>query len=227
MTDNYKRIKPKKKDRLRALIISWVSLFLVGCLAGGLTIGLTACNADNKEDNLYNNVDNFYGTRDGRTFTDSEEPSMDWGVGDLNFVPIDCALDEDVQEFAYYLSYSYYIDFPLVMALMERESSFNPTAESKTNDSGLMQINICNQDWLSKKLGLTDFHDPYQNIRAGLYILRGLFEKYDDPAKVLMAYNMGEYGASVLWKQGITETSYSKKILNRADEFKALLKGEA
>ena len=38
-----------------------------------------------------------------------------------------------------------------------------------------------------------------------------------------MAYNMGEYGASVLWEQGIYETSYSKKVLAKADEYKEQL----
>lgn len=70
-----------------------------------------------------------------------------------------------------------------------------------------------------RRLGLTDMTNPYQNIRAGLYILRRLFEKYDDPAKVLMAYNMGEYGASVLWEQGVFETTFTRRVLTTADEF--------
>lgn len=223
---NYSR-STKKKDRFKAIIVSWISLFLIGCLIGGLAVGLTACSSNEKaeEDDPWSDTSNFYGTRDGRTFTDAGEMSMDWGAGDLDFIPLDVPLDEDIQEFTYYLSYGYYIDFSFVMALIERESSFKVDAASKTNDTGLMQINSCNHEWLSEKLGITDFNDPYQNIRAGLYILRNLFEKYDDPSKVLMAYNMGEYGASVLWEQGITETNYSKKILTRADEFEALLKG--
>jgi hypothetical protein len=40
-----------------------------------------------------------------------------------------------------------------------------------------------------------------------------------------MAYNMGEYGASVLWEQGVVETSYSRKILARANEFETEMKG--
>ena len=52
-------------------------------------------------------------------------------------------------------------------------------------------------------------------------ILRGLFEKYEDPALVCMAYNLGEYGASVLWDKGIYETSYSRNVLSVADEYEA------
>ena len=49
--------------------------------------------------------------------------------------------------------------------------------------------------------------------------MRGLFEKYDDPAKVLMAYNLGETGAKNLWDRGIYNTSYTDKILNYANKF--------
>ncbi|MDR2775954.1 MAG: AAA family ATPase, partial [Tannerella sp.] len=71
---------------------------------------------------------------------------------------------------------------------------------------------------MTEAIGVDDFLDPTQNIRAGLYILRGLFEKYDDPAKVLMAYNLGESGAKRLWEQGVFETSYTKNILTYANK---------
>ena len=107
------------------------------------------------------------------------------------------------------------------MALMYTESSFRADVVSGTNDYGLMQINKCNHEELSSALGITDFNEPYQNIRAGLYILRRLFEKYDEPSMVCMAYNMGEYGASVLWDNGVYSTSYSQKVLAKMDEYTA------
>lgn len=99
---------------------------------------------------------------------------------------------EDLQEFTYYLSAAYDIDYTLVLAIISKESAFMPDGISSTNDYGLMQINACNHEWLTEELGITDFIDPYENIKAGLFILRGLFEKYDSTSKVLMAYNMGE-----------------------------------
>ena len=56
-----------------------------------------------------------------------------------------------------------------------------------------------------------------------MFILRKLFEKYETPAKVLMAYNMGEGGASRLWKQGIFEINYSKSVLQIQQEMNAEL----
>lgn len=204
---------------VKRILISWAVCLIIGGIFGGLIGAAIDKHASaSKADNL-SEQPAPYGTRDGRTFADCEM-SLDWG-GDEEFTPLQCALPEELQEFTYYLSKGYYIDYSFVMAVMYCESSFRTDIVSKTNDYGLMQINKINHEWLSEKLGLDDMTDPYQNIRAGLYILRNLFEKYDDPAKVLMAYNMGEGGAARLWEQGIYETSYTKKVLAKADEFKA------
>jgi soluble lytic murein transglycosylase-like protein len=102
------------------------------------------------------------------------------------------------------------------MALIHQESTFNPDIISNTNDYGLMQINKVNHEWLTEKLGVTNYLNPYENIIAGMHILEDLFNKYENHSKVLMAYNMGEYGASNLWEQGIFQTQYSNKILELA-----------
>ena len=79
------------------------------------------------------------------------------------------------------------VPFEIALAVIERESSYQPDAVSDTGDFGLMQINICNHRWLYEELGITDVMDPEQNIEAGLYILGRAFQKYDDPDKALMA----------------------------------------
>ena len=84
-----------------------------------------------------------------------------------------------------------------------------------------MQINKCNHEWMAEALGITDFLDPYQNVMAGTYRFYQLFTKYEgDTAKVLMAYNMGDGGAATLWQQGIYETAYSRKIMQKITELK-------
>jgi soluble lytic murein transglycosylase-like protein len=128
-------------------------------------------------------------------------------------------MDEDMQEFIYCLSHGYSIDFPFVMAVIEHESSFREDVISGTSDYGLMQINKINHKWLKETIGVTDFLDPYDNVRSGVFILRQLFEKYDDPAMVLMAYNMGETGAGKLWDKGVYSTDYAEDILLQADKY--------
>lgn len=165
-----------------------------------------------------------YGAYDDRCFT--EEISLDWGADDLDFTPLDCKMPEEQQEFVYYLCSGYNLDFTLVMALIQHESSFDPNVISNTNDYGYMQINAINHDWLTETIGVTDYTDPYQNIRAGVFVLRKLFERYQDTDMVLMAYDMGENGASRLWEKGIFETDYTQSILTIQEQFNDQLEGD-
>ena len=135
------------------------------------------------------------------------------------FEPLDCELSTDLQEYTYHLCRQYGVEFELVMAIMFTESNFDPYAVSSTGDYGLMQINEINFAELSDKLGITDFTDPYQSIRSGIYILGQLASKYTDNARVLMAYNMGDYGSSVLWEQGVHSTEYTDKVIAKYKEY--------
>ena len=144
---------------------------------------------------------NHYGAYDGRVFT--SEISMDWSGDEYDFIPLDCKLDKAT----------------LVMALMQKESSFRSDIISPTEDYGLMQINKMNHEWLTDTIGVTDYLDKEQNIRAGVFVLRKLFEEYTDPNLVLMAYNMGADGAETLWNKGIYTTPYVDDILTYQAEF--------
>ena len=135
---------------------------------------------------------------------------------------INCRLDDETQQMIVEKCAEYNIDFAFTMAVMFRESSFRPNViSSDGSDYGLMQINKINHERLSEELGITNFLDPEQNVTAGLYMLQDLFEKYEDPAKVLMAYNMGETGAKRYWNKGIYSTDYAEDILQQADIYNA------
>lgn len=129
---------------------------------------------------------------------------------------IDCILDDETQQMILEKSKEYNIDFAFTMAIIFKESSFRVDADSGSS-VGLMQINRINHEWLSEELGITDFSNPEQNVEAGLFMLRQLFEKYEDCAMVLMAYNMGESGARKLWNQGIYSTDYVETVFQQAD----------
>lgn len=207
-----KKKRPQFSNAERKVITFIMCIFLIGAIIGGAIVGTVNAISKNTAAGAP------YGTRDGKTLRD--EPPYEHLSGN-NFEPLDCGLSEELQEYTYYLCEAYYIDFNFAMALMFTESSFKVDSISATGDYGLMQINRSNHELLFSALGISDFTEPYGNIRAGLFILRGLFEKYDEPALVCMAYNMGEYGASVLWEQGIYETAYSNKVLAKADEYAA------
>lgn len=204
-----------RKKCKRQFITFIICIFIVGGIAGGLVVGGVHALGGNDTEKQQP-----YGTRDGKSVSDNGELMLIQDVA--AFTPLNCALSDELQEFTYYMCQAYYIDFDFAMALMFSESSFNASAVSQDgHDFGLMQIRDCNNDWLKEELGVTDMLNPYENIRAGLYILRGLFEKYNDSSKVVMAYKMGEYGASVLWDKGVYETTASQRVLAQADKFAA------
>lgn len=213
------RVSQKKKARAAEikLLTFLLAIFLGGGAVGGTIAAAVSHNPAPEE----TTAEERYGTRDGKII--DEEPLVFQSSEDDNYYIDSLPLSEELQEYTYYICKAYYIDYSFVLALMFTESSFKADIISKSDDYGLMQINSCNHKDLEDKLGVTDFLEPYQNIRAGMYLLRKLFEKYDTPERVLMAYNLGEYGASVLWDNGITETTYSKKVLTKADEYAALI----
>lgn len=232
MTYGRKVVKGKSTKSIRQktyqtkVLMLLVITLIIGIVVGSVVTGIVfkANSKDTEQIQAAQEDLQRYGTFDGRIF--DSEMSMDWSSGaELGFVPLNVNMDEELQEFIYCLSYGYNIDFPFVMGLIQKESTFKPNVISKTNDYGLMQINTVNHEWLSEKFGFTDYLDPYQNTRAGLYILRKLFEKYEDPSKVLMAYNLGETGAKRLWDKGIFETNYSSSVLANAAAFTAEIEG--
>lgn len=216
---NYSR-NIKKASIGKRVLISWVVVAIIFSLVG-FGIGAICSGNDSPEQSEPDTQKEvlIFGQPDGKIF-ESEMPS-EWVNGERKFVPLNVPMDEDLQEFIFYLSQAYEMDFTFVMALIQQESGFKSDVISKTNDYGLMQINEINHPYLQEQLGITDFTEPYGNVRAGMFILRKLFEKYETPEKVLMAYNMGETGASRLWEQGIFEINYSKSVLQIQQELNA------
>ena len=211
---NYSR-SIKKASIGRRIVISWLIVAAVFSLIGlGIGVLIPQSGAADIEP-------------DGKIYEGGFPESYELENDFVFTTEIPVTFGEDLQEFTYYLSAAYDIDYTLVLAIISKESAFMPDGISSTNDYGLMQINACNHEWLTEELGITDFIDPYENIKAGLFILRGLFEKYDSTSKVLMAYNMGENGASKLWEQGIFESNYSKDVLQRQETYRQILGWEA
>jgi soluble lytic murein transglycosylase-like protein len=80
------------------------------------------------------------------------------------------------------------VDPSLVKAVALVESGFNPRAKSSKGAQGLMQL----MPATAKQYGVTNIHDPYQNLSAGAKHLRGLLDLYDgDVTLALAAYNAG------------------------------------
>ena len=124
----------------------------------------------------------------------------------------DCPLSHDLQDYIRTLCGNYGVPMSLIIAMIEVESSFRANAISKTNDYGLMQINIVNHERLRKEYGITDFLDPYQNVFCGITMIAEHYNRYYDVNRAVMAYNLGVTGAKRLWDKSIFRTSYTDKI---------------
>lgn len=194
----------KRRTIANRIITSWVIIALIFSVVG-FAIGAVFHSSKPKTETL------IYGrAADGKIF--DGDMFVSYESEDTLFVPLGVPLDSDVQEFIYYLSKGYNMDFTFVMAIIQQESGYQPGAVSNTDDYGLMQINKVNHGYITDEIGVTNYLDPYENVRAGMFILRKLFEKYETPEKVLMAYNLGESGAKALWDKGVFETNYSKSV---------------
>jgi membrane-bound lytic murein transglycosylase MltF len=132
-------------------------------------------------------------------------------------------LNNEYQDYLYKMCIKYNVEnyYSLFLAQMYHESGFNVNVISTTNDYGLMQINICNHEWLSKKLGNGDFLNPYTNIEAGVYLMSMFLHKYNDVEKALVCYNMGERAVI----NGTHSTVYSKGVLSDMNLLIILEKG--
>ncbi|HZN54755.1 MAG TPA: lytic transglycosylase domain-containing protein [Candidatus Polarisedimenticolaceae bacterium] len=80
------------------------------------------------------------------------------------------------------------VDPTLVKAVALVESGFNPKAQSSKGAQGLMQL----MPTTAKRYGVTNLHDPYQNLSAGAKHLRDLLDQYEGNVTLaLAAYNAG------------------------------------
>ena len=126
----------------------------------------------------------------------------------------------EVQECAFVYGDMYGICPEFLEAVAFAESSYLPDV-SNGSCIGLMQINMDCRDQLERmdKLGLSE-SDMYK-VDASMIVaadyLRELFEKYEDPAEVLMRYNGDRTGLKKYKKTGEI-SAYAEKILDLSAE---------
>ena len=90
----------------------------------------------------------------------------------------------------------YNVDPLMVLSVMKAESNFDPSAKSKKDAMGLMQITKSTGTWIAEQQGIIDFNtdlllDPEVNIRFGSWYLNNLYNQFEDWDLVIAAYNAG------------------------------------
>lgn len=135
-------------------------------------------------------------------------------------------LPVDQQKYVYNMCKKYGVEYELFLAVMYKESGFNPNAKSSTG-YGICQINPSNLSYLRKKIGTTDLFDPYQNIQAGVYWLSRYYRSWsktkdleDRTLNILNSYNWGEGRYKTYLARGNNAHSwyYGNKVLAIRDK---------
>lgn len=130
--------------------------------------------------------------------------------------PAGSFISEEAQESCVKYGDEYGICPELLMAMIERESSGRPDAESG-GCKGLMQISDRWHKDRMDRLEVTDIYDVDGNIHVGADYLAELFEEYEDVGSVLMVYH-GEKNAADKEKL----SSYADWILTRSAELERM-----
>jgi soluble lytic murein transglycosylase-like protein len=96
------------------------------------------------------------------------------------------------------------VDPLLVLALIEVESSFDPTARSAAGAVGLMQLQEPTMKSEVERSGLpsADPRDPIANVQAGVRYLKRLVDAFGKLEVALIAYNCGPNRILYLLRQG-------------------------
>lgn len=80
------------------------------------------------------------------------------------------------------------VDPQLFAALVDQESSWDPTSTSRVGAKGLCQL----MDGTAREMGVSDPYDPAQSLDGGARYLRRMLDMNGgDPARALASYNAG------------------------------------
>lgn len=158
-------------------------------------------------------------TFENEKITDASEPIIEEPETEIKF--FDVPLSEEIQLHIFAECKKYNISPALVIAIIERESTYDASRVGDNGKSfGIMQIQ---PEWHSHRvteLGYTDFDwfNPKQNISVGCHFLNELFGKYgDDLYTVLMGYNGSPSYVKKMTSQGLV-SDYAKEVSARAEE---------
>ena len=90
-------------------------------------------------------------------------------------------------EFISQASEEHHVDSALIASVIKAESNGDSNAVSPAGAKGLMQL----IDSTAAQYGVSDPHNPAQNIRAGTKYLKAMLDRFGDLKLALAAYNAG------------------------------------
>lgn len=121
----------------------------------------------------------------------------------------------------------YQMPVPLIRAVIKVESDYDPRVVSAMNARGLMQL----MPEVMSDMGVSDAHDPRENILGGTRLLRILANRYDgDLVLTIAGYHAG-MGAMEKYEGQVppyqNTRKYVRMVLREYYRFRDLEKGQA
>ncbi len=119
----------------------------------------------------------------------------------------------------------YDFDPAFILAIIQTESNFNPSAVGTVGEIGLMQIRPETAEWISKKenikwKGNKSLFDPVQNVKIGIAYIAFLRDHFEGRAdKYLSAYNVGPNKLKKLVGNDSLPRKYSTKVMKHYEQF--------
>lgn len=112
------------------------------------------------------------------------------------------------------------VSLELVLAVIEKESQYNPDAIGDNGNAlGLMQIQPRWHQARMERLGVTDLLDPYQNVRVGIDYLAECLRENETLDEALTVYNAGASGAyNLYFSKGILASPYAEDVFSNWHE---------
>ena len=105
----------------------------------------------------------------------------------------------------------YGVDYEMVKAVIQTESSWNHKAVSTSGAIGLMQV-LPSTAWDEFKTPKEDLFDPYVNVTVGIKYLSHLNQHFDDMDATLTAYSHGPTVTKKYSSRYIKNNFYVKRV---------------
>ena len=105
----------------------------------------------------------------------------------------------------------YGVDYEMVKAVIQTESSWNHKAVSTSGAIGLMQV-LPSTAWDEFKTPKEDLFDPYVNVTVGIKYLAHLNNHFDDMDATLTAYSHGPTVTKKYSSRYIKNNFYVKRV---------------
>ena len=107
----------------------------------------------------------------------------------------------------------YGVNYEMVKAVIQTESSWNHKAVSSSGAIGLMQV-LPSTAWDEFKTPKEDLYDPYVNVTVGIKYLAHLNNHFDDMDATLTAYSHGPTVTRKYSSSYIKNNFYVKRVYN-------------